>query len=122
MSGANEHGRASHIWKEELEAGKEKEVRFLIDGGATYTLLPKVAGNLKTKREHTFVLADGSKVKRKFSECYIILPQGEAHTPVILGEGNGALLGVVTLEILGLVTIQVCELRLTSSRLALSSI
>jgi len=28
------------MWKEELEAGKEKEVRFLIDGGATYTLLP----------------------------------------------------------------------------------
>ena len=54
MSGANEHGRASHIWKEELEAGKEKEVRFLIDGGATYTLLLRVAGNLKTKREHTF--------------------------------------------------------------------
>ena len=45
MSVANEHGRASHMWREELEAGKEKEVRFLIDGcaspfGATYTLLP----------------------------------------------------------------------------------
>ena len=61
-------------------------MRFLIDGGATYTLLPKVAGNLKTKGEHTFVLADGGEVKRKFSECYIILPQGETHTPVILGE------------------------------------
>ena len=61
-------------------------MRFLIDGGATYTLLPKVAGNPKTKREHTFVLADGGEVKRKFSECYIILPQGEAHTPVISGE------------------------------------
>ena len=32
------------------------------------------------------------------------LPQGEAHTPVILGEeGDEPLLGVVTLEILGLV-------------------
>jgi len=41
---------------------------------------------LKPKREHTFVLADGSsEIKRKVSECYIILPQGEAHTPVILG-------------------------------------
>ena len=74
------------MWKEELEAGKEKEVRFLIDGRATYTLLPKVAGNLKTEGEHTFVLADGGEVKRKFSERYIILPQGEAHMPVILGE------------------------------------
>ena len=92
------------MWKEELEAGKEKEVRFLIDGGATYTLLPKVAGNLKTKREHTFVLADVGEVKRKLSECYIILPQEEAHTPVILGEErDNALLDVVTLEILDLV-------------------
>jgi len=86
---------------------KEKEARFLIDSGVTYTLLPKEvwqAIELEPKREHTFVLADGSEIKRKVSECYIILPQGEAHTPVILGEeGDEALLGVVTLEILGLV-------------------
>ena len=38
------------------------------------------------------------------SEARLALPQGEAHTPVILGEaGDAALLGVVTLEILGLV-------------------
>ena len=37
MSGENEQGRASYMWKEELEAGKEKEVCFLTDGGATYT-------------------------------------------------------------------------------------
>lgn len=38
------------------------------------------------------------------SECHISLPQGQGHTPVILGEpGDEALLGVVTLEILGLV-------------------
>lgn len=50
------------------------------------------------------MLADGTSVERAVSECYIILPQGEAHTPVILGEpGDEALLGVVTLEILGLV-------------------
>jgi hypothetical protein len=59
---------------------------------------------LSPKREHTFTLADGSTVVRRISECYIILPQGEAHTPVILGENDDeALLGVVTLEILGLV-------------------
>jgi len=87
--------------------GKEREVKFLIDSGAIYTLLPKEvwqAIELKPKREYTFILADGSEIKRKVSECYIILPQGEAHTPVILGEeGDEALLGVVTLEILGLV-------------------
>lgn len=59
---------------------------------------------LVPKREHTFVLADGRTIVHKVSECYIVLPQGEGHTPVILGEENDeALLGVVTLEILGLV-------------------
>ncbi len=85
----------------------EARVRFLVDSGATYTLLPdkiwKVLG-LSPKRSLTFTLADGTTIERKVSECYIKLPQGEGHTPVILGEaGDEALLGVVTLEILGLV-------------------
>jgi len=79
--------------------GKEREVNFLIDSGATYSLLPQKIWQsieLSPKREHTFTLADGSTVTRKVSECYIILPQGEAHTPVIMGESEDvALLGVV---------------------------
>lgn len=52
----------------------------------------------------TFTLADGTSVERKVSECHIVLPQGESYTPVVLGEpGDEPLLGVVTLEILGLV-------------------
>ncbi len=85
----------------------EERVSFLVDSGATYTLLPGgVWGRigLKPTREHEFVLADGTKIRRKVSECYIVLPQGEGHTPVILGEeGDQAVLGIVTLEILGLV-------------------
>ena len=88
--------------------GKEAEVRFLIDSGATYSLLPKPIWEkieLVPKRMMDFTLADGTIVRRQVSECYIILPQGEGHTPVILGEpgDDEPLLGVVTLEILGLV-------------------
>lgn len=55
-------------------------------------------------REHEFILADGIVIKRKVSESYIIPPQGEGHTPVMLGEKDGyPILAVVTLEILGLV-------------------
>jgi predicted aspartyl protease len=51
-----------------------------------------------------FTLADGTTVERQVSECRIEMAQGEGYTPVILGEaGDEALLGVVTLEILGLV-------------------
>jgi len=82
-------------------------VRFLVDSGATYTLLPYDVWQrlgLVSKRSMTFTLADGTLIERPVSECYIILPQGEAHTPVILGKpGDEAVLGVVTLEILGLV-------------------
>lgn len=87
--------------------GKRREVSFLVDSGATYTLLPEPVWKeigLEPKRKMIFTLADGTRVERKVSECYLILPQGEARTPVILGEpGDEALLGVVTLEILGLV-------------------
>ncbi len=92
--------------KVEGPTGKE-DVRFLIDSGATYSLLPYRIWNsigLKAKRSLEFTLADGTIIKRDVSECHIELPQGEGHTPVILGEGSDdALLGVVTLEILGLV-------------------
>jgi len=87
--------------------GKEQDVRFLIDSGARYSLLPKSvweAVELVPKRELTFTLADGTTVQRRVSECHLALPQGDGHNPVILGEsGDKALLGVVTLEILGLV-------------------
>ena len=87
--------------------GKQTTTEFLVDGGAKYTLLPlkswKAIG-LKPERRLTFVLADGTKLKRNISECYISLPQGRTHTPVVLGKsGDEALLGVVTLEELGLV-------------------
>jgi len=85
----------------------EEEVRFLVDSGATYTVLPEKVWKrigLTPMREHEFVLADGTTLKRKVSECYISLPQGEGHTPVVLGEaGDHALLGIITLKILGLV-------------------
>src|ERR1051326_6088553 len=86
---------------------KRLTVRFLVDSGAQYTLLPEKdwkALGLRSKRSMTISLADGTQVRRNISECHITLPQGEAHTPVILGEaGDEALVGVVTLEELGLV-------------------
>lgn len=87
--------------------GTEAAVRLLVDSGATYTLLPHgvwQALGLLPQRTVAFTLADGTTIERHVSECHISLPQGHGHTPVILGEpGDEALLGSVTLEILGLV-------------------
>ncbi|GJQ21711.1 MAG: hypothetical protein HBSIN02_20660 [Bacteroidia bacterium] len=86
--------------------GKVRGVQFLVDSGATYTLLGKEhweAIDLSATRKMDFTLADGTVIERKVSECWIVLPQGSGHTPVILGEeGDQSLLGMVTLEILGL--------------------
>lgn len=85
-------------------SGKRASVRFLVDGRATYTLLPYQDWQeieLSPKRAVVFTLADGTTFKRQVSECHITLPLGEGHTPAIPGEpGDGALLGVVILEIL----------------------
>ena len=87
--------------------GKQATVRFLVASGATYPLLPQEvwrAIELAPKRPAVFPLADGKTLERRISECHLTLPQGEGHPPVILGEaGDQAPLGVVTLEILGLV-------------------
>lgn len=87
--------------------GREKDISLLVDSGAHYTLLPQDIWkeiDLKPKRDMEFILADGTKIKREVSECYIEIEMGEGHTPVILGEKDDvAILGVVTLEILGLV-------------------
>src|SRR6267143_4574259 len=55
-------------------AGVEASVRFLIDSGATYSLLPEPvwqAIGLVPKREMEFVLADGTTVHRSVSECHL---------------------------------------------------
>lgn len=87
--------------------GVSKQVQFLVDSGASYSLLPHDVWNelaLVPKRDVSVVLADGTSVSRRVSECHIALAGEEGHTPVLLGEpGDDALLGAVTLEVLGLV-------------------
>lgn len=87
--------------------GDRIEVKFLVDSGAMYSLLPHEVWQrlgLGPKRLERFSLADGTTIERAVSECVVSLPQGETTTPVILGQpGDIALIGVVTLEELGLV-------------------
>ena len=85
----------------------QRTLEFLVDSGTSYTVLPVdvwQAIGLAPKRAVKFSLADGTMVERQVSECHIALDVGDGHSPVVLGEpGDAALLGVVTLENLGLV-------------------
>ncbi|MHB8523840.1 MAG: aspartyl protease family protein [Limisphaerales bacterium] len=88
-------------------SGEHATVEFLVDSGATYTLLPQKVWQklgLTPRRSVRCRLADGSVVERDVSECHIRIPQGDGHTPVMLGhQDDEALLGVITLEELGLI-------------------
>jgi len=53
-------------------AGKKVPVRFLVDSGASFALLPEKARKqigLKPKRNEVFALADGTTVERQVSEA-----------------------------------------------------
>jgi clan AA aspartic protease len=87
--------------------GQQASIEFLVDSGAAYTLLPHDSWrsiSLAPKRSIRCRLADGTIIEREVSECHIALAERDGHTPVILGQpGDEALLGTITLEILGLV-------------------
>jgi len=87
--------------------GEGIPVKLLVDSGAQYTCLPYEIWQrlgLIPKRGMRFRLADGREMERALSECHIVLPQGDGHTTVVLGQpGDLALLGVITLESLGFV-------------------
>lgn len=88
--------------------GRSKKIDLLVDSGATYTVLAKDIWRylgLKPLRRVELVLADGTRITRDLSEAILSLTgYGEYHTPVIMGEeGDENILGIVTLEIFGLI-------------------
>ena len=86
---------------------KEKEIEFLVDSGAIFSvvdgkLLEKLG--IKPHREQEFTLADGTKVKRKVGDAIFQIVGIQGAAPVIFGQrGDSQLLGVFTLEALGFV-------------------
>jgi len=57
---------------------------------------------IRPRRTKSFILADGSEIKRSLGEALFRLNGEEAASPVIFGEkGDSVLLGTVSLEALG---------------------
>lgn len=80
-------------------------VKLLVDSGAIYSVLPEDVWrglHLEPSRDVEFTLADGTTITRGVSECRFEISGRAATSPVVLGkERDGALLGAVTLETLG---------------------
>jgi predicted aspartyl protease len=106
------------------DRGPASVVRFLVDSGATYTVLPWRTWRrlgLRPRRTIELTLADGTVVRRRVSDCRFLFRGIDAPSPVVLGERNdAALLGIVTLENLGLV-LNPFERTLTPMRLLLAA-
>ena len=63
-------------------------VRFLVDTGAVYTVLPERVWRslkLKPRRSAEFTLADGTTITRGVSECRFTVQGQSATSPVVLG-------------------------------------
>ena len=86
---------------------KSRQIQLLVDSGASYSLLPEEVWKeleIKPQEKLDFILADGTKIQRRASECKIRLNGKERHTPIILGEpGDEPILGIITLENLGMI-------------------
>lgn len=99
----------THVAGKVSRAGRRRRpvaVRFLVDTGAVYTVLPERvwrALGLRGDRVAEFTLADGTTIRRHVSECRIQIAGHGATSPVVLGGADDApLLGAVSLETLGL--------------------
>ncbi|HYY04946.1 MAG TPA: retroviral-like aspartic protease family protein [Candidatus Limnocylindria bacterium] len=107
------------------EAGVARTVRFLVDSGAAFTVLPHEtwrALGLQPTRTVDFALADGSIIRRDISHCFLKFQDVRAPTPVVLGEANdAALLGTLTLESMALV-LDPFERTLRPARLRLGAV
>jgi clan AA aspartic protease len=82
-------------------------LKFLVDSGAAYSVVPSsVLQRLGIKRgkTKTFILADGTEVKRSIGQALFRLNGDEGASPVVFGEEDDSiLLGSVSLEALGLI-------------------
>jgi predicted aspartyl protease len=80
---------------------------MLVDSGATYSAVPATVLKrlgIRPHRAETFSLADGSAVKRQVGSAEFSVAGRRGASTVIFGKrGDASLLGVVTLEDLGMV-------------------
>jgi clan AA aspartic protease len=86
---------------------KRKKLKFLVDTGATYSVVPEPVLRqlgIKPGRVLELYLADGTSITRRRGNALFAYKDLEAPAPVMFGEeGDSTLLGVTTLECLGLV-------------------
>ena len=82
-------------------------IRLMVDSGAVYSVVPGTTLRrlgIEPHSSRTFILADGTEIKRKMGNATFRLGKQSGTSTVIFGErSDAALLGTVSLEELGLI-------------------
>jgi predicted aspartyl protease len=82
-------------------------LRLLVDSGAVYSIVPTATLKrlgIQPHSSRTFLLADGTEIKRRMGDATFRIGKDFGTATVIFGEKkDAALLGMVSLECLGLI-------------------
>jgi len=88
-----------------LRPRRSARLKFLVDSGAMYSVVPAPVLRrlgIKPRKTKSFILADGTEIKRSLGEARFRFDGEEGTSPVIFGEkGDSILLGSISLEVLG---------------------
>ena len=86
---------------------REAPLQLLVDSGAAYSVVPSAVLDelgIRSTGQRRFVLADGTEIVRRTGVALFRFRGEEGGSTVIFGEeGDAMLLGIVTLEELGLI-------------------
>ena len=86
---------------------RSARLKFLVDSGALYSVAPAPVLRrlgIKPVRSKSFILADGTEVKRLLGEAAFRVNGEQGTSPVIFGEeGDSNLIGTVSLKVLGFI-------------------
>lgn len=80
--------------------------RMLVDSGAVYSVIPESdleKLNIKPEGTQKFILANGEEIEKKVGEAKFHYQGRSATSKVVFGDKNVYLLGVTTLENLGMI-------------------
>ena len=94
------------VVKNPSDPTRSRELEFLVDSGAIYSVIPRAVlqelGIVPDDVE-SFSLADMTPIRREVGEAAFTFQGRTRSSPVMFGEaGDATLLGVMTLESLGL--------------------
>ena len=89
-----------------VDRTRETTVEMTVDSGAIYSVVPALTLreiNVRPERTETFWLADGRSVRRRVGHVVFEIQERQGISKVVFGRaGDTSLLGVLTLEVLGL--------------------